>query len=88
MKWFKNLFNRKPEYSEFDTWISTTLNVPVVTLSIHKYYIKHGVWYCHEHFYSDNRTIVDHISDLNIEWNTHEIRNATPYEIEYYQKHV
>lgn len=91
LNFLRKLFYNSPDfspYSEFEHWISNTLDVPIGRLSIDRYYIKDGVWYCHEQCYLDNRTVVDDISAMNAKWSTKRVRDATNDEIESYQMYV
>lgn len=81
-RFFSN--GKNQEYSELDKWIANTLDIPIGRLSVNRYYIKDGFWFCHEHFYLEHRTTVDNISETNRLLNTRKIRSATSEEIEYF----
>lgn len=83
---FRQFFlkNKTQEYSSLDRWIAEALDIPISNLSVNRYYIKDGFWFCHKHFHLETRTTVDNISETNRLLNTHKLRQATNEEIEYY----
>lgn len=80
---FRQFFlkNKTQEYSSLDRWIAEALDIPISNLSVNRYYIKDGVWFCHEHFYLERRTVYDNISMANEALNTKRVRPATEEEI-------